>query len=138
MKIKICGLNPARDVQLCIDLGVNFLGFVFYKNSPRNLNLEDIHKLKKLRELNIYSVKSRDLKKIKELPSIESLTFRIFQITEELNPDKGESAHCPIMKEDSFSFLKNSKSLNSRFLTFLTSETLLQTSERVHRGILGC
>ena len=46
MRVKICGLHPIRDVQLCIDLGVNFLGFVFYKKSPRNLNLEDIHKLK--------------------------------------------------------------------------------------------
>ena len=46
MRVKVCGLHPIRDVQLCIDLGVNFLGFVFYKNSPRNLNLEDIHKLK--------------------------------------------------------------------------------------------
>ena len=45
MKIKICGLNPARDVQLCIDLKVDFLGFVFYEKSPRNLNLEDIKKL---------------------------------------------------------------------------------------------
>ena len=26
MKVKICGLNPARDVQLCIDLKVDFLG----------------------------------------------------------------------------------------------------------------
>ena len=42
MKIKICGLNPTRDVQLCIDLKVNYLGFVFYEKSPRNLNLEDI------------------------------------------------------------------------------------------------
>jgi len=47
MKVKICGLQPARDVQLCIDLGINFLGFVFYKRSPRNINLEDIKKLKK-------------------------------------------------------------------------------------------
>ena len=46
MRIKVCGLHPLRDVQLCIDLGVNFLGFVFYKKSPRNLNLVDIHKLK--------------------------------------------------------------------------------------------
>ena len=46
MRIKVCGLNPVRDVQLCIDLGVNLLGFVFYKKSPRNLNLEDVHKLK--------------------------------------------------------------------------------------------
>ena len=45
MKIKICGLNPTRDVQLCIDLKVDFLGFVFYEKSPRNLNLEEIKKL---------------------------------------------------------------------------------------------
>ena len=42
MKIKICGLNPTRDVQLCIDLKVNYLGFVFYKKSPRNINVSDI------------------------------------------------------------------------------------------------
>ena len=42
MKVKICGLHPARDVQLCIDLKVNYLGFVFYKKSPRNINYEDI------------------------------------------------------------------------------------------------
>ena len=28
-------LKSVRDVQLCIDLGVNLLGFVFYKN-PKN------------------------------------------------------------------------------------------------------
>ena len=47
MKVKICGLHPARDVQICIDLGVNFLGFVFYEKSPRNIDLKDIKKLKK-------------------------------------------------------------------------------------------
>ena len=43
MKIKICGLNINRDVQLCIDHKVNFLGFVFYKKSPRNVNIKDIN-----------------------------------------------------------------------------------------------
>ena len=43
MKIKICGLNITRDVQLCIDLKVNFLGFVFYKVSPRNVDIKDIN-----------------------------------------------------------------------------------------------
>ena len=42
MKIKICGLNPARDDQLCIDHDVDYLGFVFYEKSPRNINLSDI------------------------------------------------------------------------------------------------
>ena len=42
MKVKICGLNPTRDVQLCIDYKVDYLGFVFYEKSPRNVNLSDI------------------------------------------------------------------------------------------------
>jgi len=52
MKIKICGLNITRDVQLCIDLKVNFLGFVFYKRSPRNINLKDIKNLSKFNKNN--------------------------------------------------------------------------------------
>ena len=39
-------MHPARDVQLCIDLKVDFLGFVFYDKSPRNLDLEDVKQLK--------------------------------------------------------------------------------------------
>ncbi len=45
MKTKICGLNPNRDVQLCIDLKVNYLGFVFYKKSPRNIDISNINVL---------------------------------------------------------------------------------------------
>ena len=47
MKIKICGLNPIRDVQTCIDLNVHFLGFVFYDKSTRNTDLKEISVLKK-------------------------------------------------------------------------------------------
>ena len=46
MQLKICGLNPVRDVQICIDNKVNLLGFVFYKKSPRNLDLQEVEKLK--------------------------------------------------------------------------------------------
>ncbi len=52
MKIKICGLNPIRDVQLCIDLRVNYLGFIFYEKSPRNINLSDIKILSKYNKKN--------------------------------------------------------------------------------------
>ena len=52
MRVKICGLHPLRDVKLCIDLGVNFLGFVFYKKSPRNINFEDVKKLNKYEKQN--------------------------------------------------------------------------------------
>ena len=52
MRVKICGLNPARDVQLCVDLKVNLLGFVFYEKSPRNINLEDVKTLSKYSKKN--------------------------------------------------------------------------------------
>ncbi len=52
MKLKICGLNPKRDVQLCIDLKVNYLGFVFYNKSPRNVDLEEVKILSKYDKIN--------------------------------------------------------------------------------------
>ena len=42
MRVKICGLNPIRDVQLCLDQKVDFLGFIFYEKSPRNINIKDV------------------------------------------------------------------------------------------------
>ena len=52
MKVKICGLNITRDVQICIDLKVNFLGIIFYEKSPRNTNLMDIKTLSKFNKKN--------------------------------------------------------------------------------------
>ena len=52
MKLKICGLNPIRDVQLCINLKVDYLGFVFYEKSPRNINLQELSKLKNYNKQN--------------------------------------------------------------------------------------
>ncbi|MFL2890034.1 MAG: phosphoribosylanthranilate isomerase [Pelagibacteraceae bacterium] len=56
MLVKICGLNPLRDVQLCLDLNVNFLGFVFYKKSSRNLNLSDLNILNSYNKRNSFYV----------------------------------------------------------------------------------
>ena len=52
MKIKICGLNPERDIKLCIDLKVDYLGFIFYEKSPRNVRLRDIKKLSRYNKNN--------------------------------------------------------------------------------------
>ena len=42
MIIKCCGLNPTRDVQVCLDQKVDFLGFIFYEKSPRNIKISDL------------------------------------------------------------------------------------------------
>lgn len=38
MKAKICGLKTKEDVQAADEAGVDFLGFVFYSPSPRNVS----------------------------------------------------------------------------------------------------
>ena len=49
-------LKPKRDVQVCIDLNVDFLGFVFYEKSPRNLNLKEVKNLKNYNKKNSFFV----------------------------------------------------------------------------------
>ena len=38
VKIKLCGFNNEDIVNYSANLGVNFLGFVFYSKSPRNIS----------------------------------------------------------------------------------------------------
>ena len=54
MIIKCCGLNPSRDVQVCLDLKVNFLGFIFYEKSPRNIKISDLDVLKNYNRKNSF------------------------------------------------------------------------------------
>ena len=44
-RIKFCGMTRAEDVGHAIDLDVNALGFVFVKESPRNLDTEQAGQL---------------------------------------------------------------------------------------------
>lgn len=43
-QIKVCGLTRPQDVRLCLELGVNRLGFVFAP-SPRQITLEQLDQL---------------------------------------------------------------------------------------------
>ena len=45
MKIKICGITNLDDATECQTLGVNYLGFIFYKKSPRYINYSNAKKI---------------------------------------------------------------------------------------------
>lgn len=49
-KIKICGVRDLDTVKLCHELRIDFLGFNFSPNSPRNINESEIEALLSLRE----------------------------------------------------------------------------------------
>jgi len=40
MKVKICGITRAEDAQLAIELGADYLGFIFVRESPRYVTPE--------------------------------------------------------------------------------------------------
>ncbi|MFK7902910.1 MAG: phosphoribosylanthranilate isomerase [Nitratireductor sp.] len=39
-EIKICGLSTTQSIQSVIDGGANYIGFIFFEKSPRNISLE--------------------------------------------------------------------------------------------------
>jgi phosphoribosylanthranilate isomerase len=45
VKIKICGMTNLEDCQTAIDLGVDFIGFVFYKKSVRYVTPEMVREI---------------------------------------------------------------------------------------------
>jgi phosphoribosylanthranilate isomerase len=40
VEVKICGLSTAESVETAIDAGADFVGFVFYGKSPRNVSTQ--------------------------------------------------------------------------------------------------
>ena len=48
-EIKICGINDEISMNTAINLKVNYIGLVFYQNSPRNVSINVCKRLLKLR-----------------------------------------------------------------------------------------
>lgn len=47
VKTKICGLTDLSSIDLCANIGVDFLGFVFFEKSPRSITPEKMNILDK-------------------------------------------------------------------------------------------
>ncbi|WP_291490037.1 phosphoribosylanthranilate isomerase [Desulfurella sp.] len=45
MHVKFCGMTNLEDVLASLDLGVDFIGFVFYKKSPRYIKAQDVKRI---------------------------------------------------------------------------------------------
>ena len=49
IKIKICGITDEQSLDVAFKLKVDYVGFVFHPSSPRNISLDKVNDLIKLK-----------------------------------------------------------------------------------------
>ena len=86
--IKICGITNLESAELCIDQNANYLGFVFYEHSPRNVTNKNISEiLEKIKnQINLVAVTKEPSELIIE--KISNLPFNFIQVHGTVLPDK--------------------------------------------------
>ena len=76
-KLKVCGLTKLNQIEELISLNVNFLGFIFYKKSPRyvldSLDLEEIKAIKHAGKVGVFVNES--IEQIIEISEKAKLNF---------------------------------------------------------------
>ena len=86
--IKICGITNLESAEFCIEQNANYLGFVFYEQSPRNVTNENISgTLEKIKnQIDLVAVtkdpSSSTIEKISNYP------FNFIQVHGSILPDK--------------------------------------------------
>ena len=86
--IKICGITNLESAEFCIDQNANYLGFVFYEHSPRNIINKNISEtLEKIKNrINIVAVTKDPSESLIE--KISNLPFDFIQVHGGVLPDK--------------------------------------------------
>ena len=81
MKVKVCGLTTAKQVKTCVELGVNYCGFILnYPKSHRYIQLEKAKELTNIKKKNTEYVGVLVNPKNKELEKFSKLNIDYFQI----------------------------------------------------------
>lgn len=77
MKLKVCGLTKLDQIQELISMNIDFLGFIFYKKSPRfvlnHLSLEEISEINHQGKVGVFVNES--IEKIAEISEKAKLNF---------------------------------------------------------------
>ncbi len=45
VKVKVCGMTNLKDVLVAVDAGADAVGFIFYKKSPRSVNMKTVREI---------------------------------------------------------------------------------------------
>ena len=86
--IKICGITNLESAEFCINQNANYLGFVFYEHSPRNITDKNISEiLEKIKNrINIVAVTKDPSETL--IGKISNLPIDFIQVHGNVLPDK--------------------------------------------------
>ena len=78
MKVKICGITNLLDAKNCEMLGVDMIGFIFYKKSSRYINLDSSLKIisklnNKIKKVGVFV--DEDIEVINNMSNIKKLNY---------------------------------------------------------------
>jgi phosphoribosylanthranilate isomerase len=101
MKIKVCGMRDAKNIQELAQLKPDFIGFIFYEKSPRNADQLDINLVNSLPEsiLKVGVFVNEQIEIMLEKAAIYGL--KSLQLHGQENPEQCES-----LKKKGFVILK--------------------------------
>ena len=122
--IKICGITNVESAQFCIDQNANYLGFVFYEHSPRNIMHENISEtLEKIKnQINLVAVTMDPSETVIE--KISNLPFNFIQVHGRALPDK----LAKIKNTTGMRIIKAFNILSSEILFLFKPQTLFSQS----------
>ena len=110
LKIKICGITDLATANFCINKKVNYLGFVFYEPSPRNISIEHARLIledigNKINKVAVTKDPSDDL-----LFSLKPLSFEYLQVHGDVSIERLQAIKKIINKKIIMSFNINDQS----------------------------
>ena len=86
MKVKVCGLSNLNEVEVSVDYGANYCGFILnYPNSHRHISLDKAKKLTNIKKKNSKYVGVLVNPNQEELKKFSELDFDYFQLYGDYN-----------------------------------------------------
>ena len=88
IKIKICGIKNTAILDCCNNLKVDYFGLVFFKTSPRNININNAKNL--INKIDQLSLENKELStkvniNLELEKSIENIQMKIKKILKKFN-----------------------------------------------------
>lgn len=100
MRIKVCGMTQARQVQSLADLGVHYAGFIFYAPSPRyalqSMHVRELQAIRCIEKVGVFvNAKEKDV-----LSMAEACHLQLVQLHGEESPAfcRSIARHIPVIK----------------------------------------